>query len=53
MPKTKILEEKVELGLVLDKKQYETLKAVSQKYGISMSALIRMLIERYINTFES
>jgi antitoxin component of RelBE/YafQ-DinJ toxin-antitoxin module len=53
MPRTKILEEKVELGLVLDKKQYEMLKRVSQKYGVSMSSLVRMLIERYIDTLES
>ncbi|WP_288104515.1 hypothetical protein [Thermofilum sp.] len=52
MPRTKILEEKVELGLVLDKKQYETLKRVSQRYGVSMSALVRMLIERYIDALE-
>ena len=47
------MEEKVELGLVLDKKQYEMLKRVSQKYGVSMSALVRMLIERYINNLNS
>jgi len=53
MPRTKILEEKIEVGIVLDKRQYETLKSTSQKYGVSMSSLVRMLIERYINNLNS
>jgi len=53
MPKVKILEEKVEVGIVLDRRQYEALKSISQKYGVSMSSLVRMLIERYIDTLES
>jgi len=53
MPKTSIIGDKVELGIVLDRKQYEQLKRVSQKYNVSMSALIRILIERYINSLDS
>jgi predicted DNA-binding protein len=53
MPRTKILEEKIEVGIVLDKRQYEALKNFSQKHGVSMSALVRMLIERYINNLNS
>ncbi|MCI4408668.1 MAG: hypothetical protein JHC26_06225 [Thermofilum sp.] len=53
MPKTSIIGDKVELGIVLDRKQYEQLKRVSQKYNVSMSALIRILIERYIDSLDS
>jgi len=53
MPKTSIIGDKVELGIVLDRKQYEQLKRLSQKYNVSMSALLRMLIERYASSLES
>lgn len=53
METNKVSKEKIQTGLRIPKEQYERLKSISDKIGISVNDIALQGIEIWLNDFES